>query len=82
MDPGRPVFRWMIAAAIGVVSFSLYLFTLAPTVSLVDSGELIFAATLLDIPHPPGTPLYVLVGHFFSRLPWDTPAFRLNLMSA
>jgi len=82
MNPDRPVFRWMIAAGVGVVALALYLATLAPTVALVDSGELIFAATLLDIPHPPGTPFYVLVGHLFSRIPWGNPAFRLNLMSA
>ena len=72
----------MIAAAVGVIALTLYVVTLAPTVTLVDSGELIFAATRLDIPHPPGTPLYVLLGYLFSRLPWGSPAFRLNLMSA
>jgi len=83
MDLDRPVFRWTVAVAVAVSAFALYLATLAPTVALVDCGELIFAAALLDIPHPPGTPFYVLVGHLFSRLPWgDTPAFRLNVMSA
>jgi len=83
MDLDRPVFRWAVAVAVAVLALALYLATLAPTVALVDSGELIFAAALFDIPHPPGTPFYVLVGHLFSRLPWgDTPAFRLNLMSA
>ncbi len=82
MHPDRPILRWIVAVAVGVMTLVLYLATLAPTVTLVDSGELTFAATLLDIPHPPGTPLYVLVGHLFSRLPWGNPAIRLNLMSA
>ncbi len=82
MNLQRPRVRWILAAATGLSALALYLATMAPTVALVDSGELIFAATLLDIPHPPGTPLYVLVGHFFSRLPWGNTALRLNLMSA
>ena len=63
-------------------SFGLYWSTLAPTVALVDSGELTFAAWTLDIPHPPGTPLYVLLGFLFSRMPIGSPAVRLNVMSA
>ncbi len=54
----------------------------ARDVTLVDSGELILAAVELDIAHPPGFPLYVLVGHLFSWLPIGSPAFRLSLMSA
>ncbi len=82
MDLQRPRVRWILAAATGLSALVLYLATMAPTVALVDSGELTFAATLLDIPHPPGTPLYVLVGYLFSRLPWGNTAVRLNLMSA
>ena len=82
MDLQRPRVRWILAAATGLSALVLYLATMAPTVALVDSGELTFAAALLDIPHPPGTPLYVLVGHLFSRLPWGNTAVRLNLMSA
>ncbi|RPI25833.1 MAG: DUF2723 domain-containing protein [Acidobacteria bacterium] len=82
MDLDRPLLQRTTAAATGAAAFALYLATLAPTVALIDSGELTFAASLLDIPHPPGTPLYVLVGYLFSLLPWETPAFRLNLMSA
>jgi hypothetical protein len=76
--------RLEIIAAVGVagLAFALYVVTLAPTVTLVDSGELIAATTLLDIAHPPGMPFYVLLGHLFSLVPWGTPAVRLNLMSA
>lgn len=82
MNLERPVVKRVVAVVVGLAAFLLYFATLAPTVALIDSGELIAAAALLDIPHPPGTPLYVLVGHLFSRLPWGNPAFRLNLMSA
>jgi hypothetical protein len=63
-------------------SFVFYLFTLAPSVTLEDSGELIAAAYNLGIPHQPGYPLFAMLGKLFSLLPFGSIAFRLNLMSA
>ncbi|MBI5695614.1 MAG: DUF2723 domain-containing protein [Nitrospirae bacterium] len=64
-------------------AFALYLFTLAPTVTFWDSGELIAASHLLGISHQPGYPLYCILGKGFSLLlPVGSNAFRLNLMSA
>ncbi len=51
-------------------------------VYLGDSGELIHAAYRLDIPHPPGYPLYALIGRLFTLLPFGSIAFRLSLFSA
>jgi hypothetical protein len=57
--------------------------TLAPTVTLWDAGEFITAAKVLGVPHPPGTPLFVLVGHVWGAvMPIGSYAWRLNLMSA
>ncbi len=57
--------------------------TLAPTVTLWDAGEFITAAKVLGVPHPPGTPLFVLVGHVWADvLRIGQYAWRLNLMSA
>jgi hypothetical protein len=57
--------------------------TLAPTVTLWDAGELITAAKVLGVPHQPGTPLFVMLGHVWADLVGiGQYAWRLNLMSA
>jgi len=70
------------AAIVALATFWIYVKTLAPTVSFFDSGELISAVHSLGVAHPPGYPLYVLLGWFFSKLPISNAAYRLNLMSA
>lgn len=60
-----------------------YVITLAPTVTLWDAGEFITASKVLGIPHPPGTPLFVLLGHVWAgALRIGGYAWRLNFMSA
>src|SRR5213075_632035 len=49
--------------------------TLAPSVTLLDSGEFLAAIHSLGIPHPPGTPLYVLVGKVWSLVLGSVFAF-------
>ncbi|GAB4330347.1 MAG: hypothetical protein Kow0099_00880 [Candidatus Abyssubacteria bacterium] len=62
--------------------FAVYVFTLCPTVYWDDSGELIAAAYTLGIPHPPGHPLYAILGKLFTFLPFGSIAWRVNFMSA
>jgi len=64
------------------VTFAVYLYTLCPTVYWDDAGELIAACYTLGVPHPPGHPLYAIVGKLFTLIPIGSPAMRVNLMSA
>lgn len=65
-----------------LASFVAYTATLAPSVTLEDSGELITAAARLGVAHAPGYPLYTLLGHVATWLPAGTVAWRVNLLSA
>jgi hypothetical protein len=47
-----------------------------------DSAELVTAAAVWGVAHPPGYPLYTTIGHLFSRLPWLELPFRVHLTSA
>lgn len=71
----------------GIVVFFIcwlvYLHTLTPTVGLHDSGDMISGAYVLGIPHPPGYPLYCLLGKLWiTILPIGNIAYRMNLVSA
>src|SRR3954462_4682096 len=72
----------MAAALVFVSALLIYLLTLAPTVTLVDSGELVVDARNLGIGHPPGFPLYLFLTHWFTLLPISTIAARVNFASA
>ncbi len=60
----------------------VYIFTLNPTVGIIDAGELITGCYLLNILHPTGYPLYTLIGNIFSKIPFGTIAQRINFVSA
>src|SRR5438045_4713622 len=65
-----------------LVALLLCTCTLAPTVTLTDSGELILAAQGLGVAHPPGVPLWVVLAHLASLIPLGNMAVRLNFSSA
>jgi len=68
--------------AVFLVALLLYCCTLAPTVTLTDSGELIVVAHGLGIAHPPGVPLWIMLAHLASLVPLGNVAVRINFFSA
>ena len=66
-----------------VMAFAVYMLTLCPTVYVEGSGELIGAVLGLGTPHPTGYPLFCLSGRLISViLPFDRPAYEINIASA
>ncbi|MCY4459856.1 MAG: DUF2723 domain-containing protein, partial [Albidovulum sp.] len=85
-----PAFRWSkyISADIAafVAAFAapllLYAMTMPRTVYLEDDGLFLAVARHLGVAHPPGYPLYTLLGYVFMQLPFSTPAAAGHFYSA
>jgi hypothetical protein len=78
--------EWGAALSTAGILLVIYCLTLPPSLTWAhhgaDGGDLATAVARGSIPHPPGSPTYLLLGELFIRLPWGDPAWRLNLMSA
>ena len=73
----------LISCLVFAVTLGLYLITLPRSLLPGDSGELIVASYTLSIAHPPGFPLYLMLGKIFSSLfAFGSIAYRYNLCSA
>ena len=64
-----------------ILACMVYILTMEATGSFWDCGEFVSSCFKLEIPHPPGAPLFVLMGRLFT-LPFTHPATGVNLMSA
>jgi hypothetical protein len=74
---------YLAATIVTAAVFVLYVLTLAPSTAMWDTSEYITAAYTLGLPHPPGNPLFVLIGRVFAILPIaPTVALRINLLAA
>ena len=61
--------RWIAACALVLITFGVYLHTLGPSlVPYRDTGEIATSVTRLGVLHPPGYPMYTLVGRLFSQI--------------
>ncbi|KIC92732.1 DUF2723 domain-containing protein [Flavihumibacter solisilvae] len=70
---------WIICA----IACAVYLLTMEATASLWDTGEFISSVYKLQVPHPPGAPLFILLGRIFIVLfGGSNPAKAVNIMSA
>ena len=71
-----------IALLLFAVSLAVYWITGSPTVVFWDVGEFIAAAFLLQVPHPPGAPLFLLIGRVFGMIPIGSDvAVRMHFIS-
>jgi len=78
----RPPYGWAFVAVLAVAA--LYIVTLAPSTSFWDTSEYIATSHILGIPHPPGNPLFVVLGRAWEILlaPLGlSVAVRINLFS-
>ena len=74
---------YLAAGVVALVIFALYIITLSPSTAMWDTSEYIAAAYTLGLPHPPGNPLFVLIGRVFAVLPIaPNVAMRINVLAA
>jgi len=66
---------------VAIMAAVLYFLTAARDIVVGDTPELITAAVTLGVAHPPGYPLFTMLGHLFSLLPFGSIPFRVNLLS-
>jgi hypothetical protein len=67
-----------------VIALTVYGLTVEPTVGFWDTGEYILTSSKLEVGHPPGAPLFQMLGAFFSIFATGPTqiGFVLNMMSA
>jgi hypothetical protein len=73
---------WTQAAGVAAVLFVLYAVTAPRTVALEDDGLFVLSSYFFGIEHPPGYPLFTLIGKLFTHLPFGSVAYRVHLASA
>jgi hypothetical protein len=73
----------IVAGVVSGVALLVYILTLSPTVVFWDVGEFIAAAKLLQVPHPPGSPLFLLAARVMMMIPYAADqAVRAHAFSA
>lgn len=73
----------ILALTVFVLALATYLITMAPTMSFWDCGEFLATASILGNPHPPGNPMFMLIGRVFMMfIPLKEIAIRMNFLSA
>jgi hypothetical protein len=72
---------WIQAGLVGLALFVVYAATAVRTVATEDDGLFVLSSYFLGIEHPPGYPLFTLIGHLFTSLPFGSVAYRVHLAS-
>lgn len=73
---------WLQAGGVAAALFALYAATSPRSVALEDDGMFVLSSHFLGIEHPPGYPLFTLLGKLFTLLPFGSVAYRVHLLSA
>lgn len=74
------ILRRAFAALSFILASVVYLMTVQPTVPFWDCGEFSAASIWQQVPHPPGAPLFLMIGKFFHTfIPFGDPGWRVNL---
>jgi len=72
----------IFAAVVFIIALIIFLSTVQPSVSFWDAGEFTAAAFYLQVPHPPGAPVFLLLGNFLANLPIaENFGYKMNLIS-
>src|SRR5208282_3085282 len=81
--PVAPLFRgidWIVMGIVFAVMWIIYLLTLAPELTLEDSGELCTGSFYAGIPHPPGYPFWSIYSWFWTAiLPIGNVTWRVEV---
>ena len=91
-DPGNPAdtfltgsypFRenWLHLAVVFTITLLPYFWSAPATVTLEDDGYFILAAYFNGVAHPPGYPLYTLLAHISTYIPYGSVALRVHMLS-
>ncbi len=82
----EPLFRrpdWLTFGITSLLTLGVYLYTLAPDLTLEDCGELAVASYYLGVPHAPGYPVWTVYTWLFTvLLPFSNVAWRVAVSSA
>src|SRR5437763_12485664 len=70
-----------VGALVAAVAAILYGMSAARDIVVGDTPELVTAAIKLGVAHPPGYPLFTMLGHLFGLLPAGPMPFRLDLLA-
>lgn len=76
----RHLIPWIVG--VWLTTTATFLFFQTQTIFGGDAGDFVAASCVGGVPHPPGFPLYAFFSRLLYFLPWNTPAWRVGLLSS